>query len=319
MNINEYFAKEINGAYQWISISGDETKPVLLLLHGGPGTPSMNLYRKWNKPLLDDFLLVTWDQRGTGRSNTKELDRSTLTLNQLIEDTHTLTQYLKERFNQSSIYIMGHSFGATLALKTISMYPDDYCAYFGISQFVNAAENESSCYRWVKSEAQKRNDIKAMKILQQTGEPIDGFYKAGLKSTIKVKQLVGKYKGDSRGKSSTLTVLLNLLVCREYAGIHLGRTLSGINLSLNTLGNDLKGIDFPSEVKELKVPVYFFSGDYDQLTPQHLLRDYFKELKAPHKELFIFSESAHSPLWEEKEKFHKIVHEIMKKQEIDLS
>ena len=48
--IKEYFSIELNGLSQWISITGDENKPVLLLLHGGPGTPCMNLFRKWNKP-----------------------------------------------------------------------------------------------------------------------------------------------------------------------------------------------------------------------------------------------------------------------------
>lgn len=75
------------------------------------------------------------------RSNTKELDKASMNLNQLISDTHELIVYLKLKFSKEKIYIMGHSFGATLALKTISKYPEDYAAYFGISQFVNTTEN----------------------------------------------------------------------------------------------------------------------------------------------------------------------------------
>ncbi|MGL1890880.1 MAG: alpha/beta hydrolase [Spirochaetaceae bacterium] len=309
--IKEYFQMDLNGCRQWISITGNTDKPVLLLLHGGPGTPSMNLFRMWNKPLLRDFLVITWDQRGTGRSNIKTLDPNTLTIDQLVSDTNQLTLYLKERFNREKIYLMGHSFGATLGLKTVAKYSKNYEAYFGISQFVNTTENEKSCYNWVKAEAERRNDSSALKLLNIIGEPVEGFYINGLKDTMKVKQLVGKYKGDSVGKSSTITVLLNLLFCKEYRGRYLKASISGISLSLNKLGNDLKGIDFQTQVKELEVPVYFFSGDYDQLTPQHLLRDYYKQLIAPKKELFIFKNSAHSPLWEESEKFHDIVHNIM--------
>ncbi|MBI9103499.1 MAG: alpha/beta hydrolase [Spirochaetales bacterium] len=311
MMMDEYFSIIINDSTQWLAIRGDKNKPVLLILHGGPGTPSMNLFRKWNKPLEKDFLVVTWDQRGTGRSNSKDLDRDSLTINQLVEDTCSLTIYLKDQYKKDKIYLMGHSFGTTLALKTIIRYPDDYAAYFGISQFVNASKNESSCYDWLLHEAEARNDKKGLKMLLSVGRPVDGFYKSGLKGTVKVKQLVGKYKGDSLGKSSTFAVLLNLLICKEYRGKNLGRALTGINLSLSTIGYDLKGIDFPMEIKKFSMPLFFFSGRHDRLTPQHLLWEYYEKITAPEKRLFIFEESAHSPLWEESDKFHQIIHELM--------
>src|SRR5664279_1943582 len=56
----------INGIEQWVTIKGDRTKPVILFLHGGPGSPlspyADAIYSKWEK----DFILVQWDQRGAG-------------------------------------------------------------------------------------------------------------------------------------------------------------------------------------------------------------------------------------------------------------
>ena len=53
----------INGIEQWVTISGDRTKPVILFLSGGPGSPlspyADAVYSKWEK----DFILVQWDQR----------------------------------------------------------------------------------------------------------------------------------------------------------------------------------------------------------------------------------------------------------------
>ena len=65
--IEERFIK-INGIDQWVSIKGNRSKPVILFLHGGPGSPlspyNDAIYGDWEK----DFIIVQWDQRGTGKT-----------------------------------------------------------------------------------------------------------------------------------------------------------------------------------------------------------------------------------------------------------
>src|SRR5688500_6798166 len=50
-NINEEKFIPINGINQWVTIKGNPTQPVILFLHGGPGSPispySDNLYKEW--------------------------------------------------------------------------------------------------------------------------------------------------------------------------------------------------------------------------------------------------------------------------------
>ena len=314
--MEKFYSIELNGCTQWIQVKGNVDKPILLFLHGGPGTPSMNMVRKWNIPLLDHFLIVTWDQRGTGTSYNKKIDTSTLSVNQLVLDTHTLTKYLQKEFMKDKIYLMGHSFGATLGLQVIAKYPEDYISYFGVSQFINTSMNESSSYEWLVQQAKRNNDAKALSILNKIGKPVDGFYDSGLKGTTKAKQLVSKYRGDMHQEPGTLSIIAGLLFSKEYGGIRFFKSIKGIQTSLSYIGNDLKGIDYQSTISEVKIPIYFFSGDYDQLTPQLILREYFSLLKAPIKKLYTFSGSAHSPLWEESEKFHKIIDSIMNSTEI---
>lgn len=38
-HINEGRYISINGIMQWVTIKGNKTKPVILFLHGGPGSP----------------------------------------------------------------------------------------------------------------------------------------------------------------------------------------------------------------------------------------------------------------------------------------
>ena len=50
----------INGIEQWVTIKGESSKPVVLFLHGGPGSPmspySDSLFKDWEK----DFIIVQW-------------------------------------------------------------------------------------------------------------------------------------------------------------------------------------------------------------------------------------------------------------------
>src|SRR5690554_4406176 len=66
--INEEKFLSINGIEQWVTIKGEDiSKPVILFLHGGPGSvmsPYNKIYDEWE----NDFILVNWDQRGAGRT-----------------------------------------------------------------------------------------------------------------------------------------------------------------------------------------------------------------------------------------------------------
>jgi pimeloyl-ACP methyl ester carboxylesterase len=312
MKIDQLFKKEIGGINQWIRIfTEDNTKPVLLMLHGGPGTPCMSLFRKNNGTLAKHFILVTWDQRGTGRSYNRNIPPLSMNVEQLIEDTHEITAYVKERFTQEKIFILGHSFGATLALQVIDRYPEDYLVYFAVSQFVNATRNEAESYAFARQKAMENNDRKSLKILDKIGRPVDGFYESGLKGTVTVKRIVSKYKGDMYRSGSTMGLVLGLMISKEYGFFRFPSSLMGISFSLEHLGRCLKGIDYFTQIPEVNVPVYFFSGAHDYLTPQNILKEYYEILSAPCKKLIVFENSAHSPLWEEADLFHQKMIEIV--------
>ena len=311
MVIDELFTKNIGGLDQWISIrANDDTKPVLLMLHGGPGTPSMSLFRKYNEPLRDHFVMVTWDQRGTGRSFSKDIPVESMTMEQLIRDTQEITEYVKDRFTTDKVFILGHSWGSTLAMQVIARKPDDYIAYFGVSQFVNAERNEAESYDFALRMAIEHDDKRSLRTLEKIGRPIQGFYAGGLKDTRAQKAIISKYKGDARASNAMLKLAAGLATSQEYGFWRFGKAVKGISYSLETLGQSLRGIDYFTQITEVHIPVYFFSGTHDYLTPQSILKEYFDVLSAPHKELHVFENSAHSPLFEEADSFNRLIIDI---------
>ncbi len=122
---------EIGGIQQGFFMRSENPEnPVILFLHGGPGSPElfMLIPTETSERLEKYFTVCYWDQRGAGMSYNKNLNSLTMTVEQMVEDTRQMTEYLKSRFNQEKIYLMGHSWGSYLGVETISKYPENYWA-----------------------------------------------------------------------------------------------------------------------------------------------------------------------------------------------
>lgn len=55
---------QANGSNQWVLYRGEDVShPVVLFVHGGPGSPLMLFSRAFDGAFLKDFVVVHWDQR----------------------------------------------------------------------------------------------------------------------------------------------------------------------------------------------------------------------------------------------------------------
>lgn len=65
----------------------------------------------------------------------------------------------------------------------------------------------------------------------------------------------------------------------------------------------LASLDFEEDTPRLDIPVYFFTGRYDETCVQDITRRYFENLEAPHKEFVWFERSGHNVPYQESERF----------------
>ncbi len=287
--------------------SNDDSKPILLILHGGPGYAMMQLFHDNNRELEKHFVVVNWDQRGAGRSYDANIPTESMTLSQFISDAHDLTTYLKIRFQKEKIFILGHSLGTVLGMHLIQQYPEDYLAFASVGQVVDVIENEQLSYDFALEEATLSDNTQAINELNFVSRPDedgDYFDDSGYEITMK---WLAYYGGDLYKKTDTQEIENSLLNNSIYIN-HQDQLINGWEFS-QELFNDtsLWYLDFRVSITDLVVPVYFFTGRHDYDTVFSLIEDYYNTLNAQEKELIWFDDSAHFPFYEESEKFNEIL------------
>ena len=105
----------------WETCGNPNGKPAVVL-HGGPGSGCSPSYRRWFDP--DAYMVVLFDQRGSGRSlphaSDPATDLSTNTTHHLIADIERLRQHL----GIARWLVWGASWGSTLALAYAETHPE---------------------------------------------------------------------------------------------------------------------------------------------------------------------------------------------------
>lgn len=313
-SIAEVIRPEIGGIDHLLIIRGKNiNNPVLLMLHGGPGSPQAPLNCFYNSPLEDHYIVVNWDQRGAGGSFDNEMPLDSLNINRMIEDTRDVSQYLINRFQKEKIFILGHSWGSYLGLRTVSQYPELYYAYIGIGQVSNQPKSEELSYQYVMEQAKATNNKKAIRQLEKIGYPENGLYKRLDKDMMVERNWVKYYGGAAWGKNKKdfwNMFIKPLIFFKEYTVTDKINYLRGMNVSLKILGEPLMSQHLTDIVTKVNVPVYILHGKYDQQTSFVLAKEYFDKLEAPQKHFIEFKNSAHMlPYNNEIEKFHKVMNE----------
>ncbi len=307
--INELKKIKIGGVEQWVLIrSENPSNPVLLFLHGGPGTSEMPLLRHYNKDLEKYYTVVMWDQRGAGKSNHGSIPDESFSLNQILDDTHEITQYLKKRFTQPKIFLVGHSWGSILGIITIKKYPEDYYAYVGIGQVVNAKKNLQLSYDTINKLAERKENKKEITKFAQFdfSRNINGDIL--LKDAIKMYSWIERnarifYEKNAHYQLTKITTFAPEFTVRDKA-----KYLAGTYRSKKLLWNDqFLSINFLANSLQFEIPVYFVQGKHDFVTCADITKEYCNAINAPYKEMILFENSAHCPVFEEPQKFNELL------------
>lgn len=301
-SIAELVQVELNGRKEWISIRGHNSEnPVLLFLAGGPGGTQMAAARYELHALEKHFVVVNWDQPGSGKSYSA-ISRNDLTPETYIEDGHALTQYLCREFGQEKIYLLGESWGSALGIFLVQRYPELYHAFIGTAQMVDFEETEVIDYHLAAELAQKAGDENLLATLQKNGSPPYYGKDVTWKSAPYLNYLTGVMARNPEIHNPGYNTLRDLSA-EEYGVWDKLNFIRGIVNTFNHVYQQLYSIDLRKDYNSLQVPVYLFLGKHDLNAPVSLAEAYFDTMRAPYKEIVWFEHSGHSPWINESDKF----------------
>ena len=314
-SIAEVTRVRIGGRDQGIMIRGQSVeKPVLLYLAGGPGQSSLPHPRVIFEELEKDFIIVAWDQRGTGKSYAALDPTAGLTPQRAVADTIELTDYLRERFAEDKIYLLGESYGTILGVLTIQQRPDLYHAFIGSGQMVNVAETDRRIYRDLLANAEQTGDARLAAKMRGFGEPpyadipyANGFVMTNYDRLYKPYTPAQSY--IERGTRSGMDQFG--LKGSEYNLVEKVNVLRGLIDMFSVMYPQLQAIDFRRDAAKLAVPVYMLDGKAELAARRDLALEWFNLLDAPQKRLFSFENAAHAVAFEEYEAFHRILVETI--------
>ena len=291
---------------QWIRARGtDLANPVLLLIQQGPGLPMINEVGRFGQllGLEEDFTVVYWDQRGTGRSLRGQAVPNNLEL--MVSDTVAVLEYLRNRFGTVP-FVAGFSLGATVGALAAARRPDLVTTLVAVGMDLDGVAAGHQAYEFALATARQRGNRRAVRQLEAIGLP----------PHLDAKQFATRVRWATNfgGVSSTETygslvrgLLASLLRSPDYSMADVIRTVRGITATQAALLPELGNLDLVHSLPRLDVPIVIVQGRLDRVAPGDAAQSYFDALEAPSKELVWFEHSAHTPHLEEPGKFRELL------------
>lgn len=289
----------LNGSEQSVWIRGaDRRLPLLVLLHGGPGTSESALFRAYVPQLEQHFVVVYWEQRGTGRSWLPAAHPEALSTLQLLRDLDALVDGLTRRFAQHQVVLLAHSWGTVLGVMYARWRPERIRAYVGVAQVVEPVAAQRLEREFVLAQATARGDRSGVNELNVLEPP-----PLRVPSLLRQGALCERYGGVFHGPMRTHDLLLAAMRTDETSPLDLALFGLGNRFSLERLWPEYMSVDFFASARRLDVPVTIMLGRYDRHVASELAARWFALLQAPAKDLVWFEHSAHNPPFEEPQAF----------------
>ncbi len=316
-SIAEIETIELGGVTQTVILRGASlANPVLLFLHGGPGTSEFSLVRQRCPELEELFTVAHWEQRGSGLSYHEDIDPETMTLAQIVEDAAELTRSLCERFEKPKIYVMGHSWGTLVGANLVHKYPELFEAYIGFGHVASTLRSEQVGYDWLiaqLTEAGDHENLERFSALPRPDETIETFeeWNTYLREH---RPLCQKYGGGNSHYEEwdTEKIITMYDETPEYGVKGSERVmLPGLMFSIEHLLSAFVFQDLFKSLTEFKLPMYIMNGVHDYQTAHQVAYEYYEAISAPKKRFISFERSAHTPFYDEPERFMQVVREII--------
>ena len=290
--ISDLISLSLNGYEQKILIEGkSRTLPVVITLHGGPGTPipfsvgCRGLFQEFT----DNFIMVYWDQLGCGINNC--IIDDAFSIDDFVKMTEDLIKEIKKRFVENKILIFSTSWGSILSAKLLERNPnavDGVIASGQIIKNVFLCEEVMNELDKSKISRKKMDKIRTVTVDNYSGKDLQ------LISTS-LRKYTNAYQNKIGAKAPMGSIIKGLLTSPDYKFKDFKAIMVNGYMKNNSLWKEILRIDLSEILGGVKIPYLLLQGDTDIVASTQTAKSLVSNCNNPNLRIQVISNTGHMP------------------------
>ncbi len=290
--ISELCELSLFGYTQKVLIEGkSDALPVLITLHGGPGTPipfSVGC-RGLLPAFTDNFIMVYWDQLGCGINN-RVID-DTFTIDAFVRMVEDLVGYIKKLFPDNKIMIFSMSWGSILSLRLLEKNPYAVDAIVACGQIIknvflcDEVINALSETKIPKSKLDRIKNMKADSVTSKDLQLISGA----------LRKYTNAYQNKTVKQSSKMDIIWGLLTSPDYSFKDFKAIMLNGYMKNMSLWREILSLDLSDILMNVEIPYYILQGETDIVASTGTVREVLERSGNKNLSLEIVANTGHMP------------------------
>ena len=215
---------------------------------------------------------------------------------------------------------MGHSWGTNVGIHLAHKYPKLFKAYIGFGQIASQLRSEQVSYDWLIAQLQEAADLENLEKFSALPRPSSESLvtsEAWHQYLSQHRPLCQKYGGgNSHYEEWDVAKVIALYNDTPEYGVNGFEDIvaPGLAFSLKHLIFEFISLDLFAKMTNFELPMYIMNGIHDYQTAHQTAYEYYEAIQTPMKRFISFEHSAHTPFYDEPERFIQVLQEILTEQ-----
>lgn len=303
-NLSEQVYIKTSDTELFAHIRGDSNNSqIILYLHGGPANPiGVPIFLEYSGHQLEkQFIVVYLYQRGIGKSPSVPIRSQKI--ENYVSDINFIVDYLRERFPNKKINIIGHSYGGVLAYHYLIKHDDKISKLIAINSAFKFQSMINARYQRTVDWAKEVDNQQAIEELSNIKGPPYGDTESKIEQISKWS--IQAYDGMFR---NILRQRIDQLIRKENWRNNWVEESTEIRKKLSREGMNM---DLKNMLHNVKTPFLLLGGKLDVQVPWESLKNELDCYGGP-KTFLLFEKSHHLIFVDEENLFVKKVTDFFK-------